>query len=707
MLKNKNFVAFDFETTGVDLKKDEPIQIGIVKFDHKFRIIKEYSSYIRPRKNLKELSHIVEFITSIKLDELAHKPYIEDILPEIKSFFDKNTIIVGHNIPFDIAFMEKYRPEFQYENIIDTFVWSKVFYHWKSSYAQDVLTDSLGISEGTSHDALVDSRLSMRLFQNMYNKLNKLITKYPILQNYLLKSDAVWKTVLDIKSHIVNIDPYLPRKSVEIKDNKKIIATDMYLSSYRNKTVFDVSWCELKNLIIGILGNYKKTIFCFHHKNRLNIIKNILNENYISYSPLKLGAYFDSEREKKFLSKEKFSVWETKFIIKAFSHFSEGVSLFDLNDPDEYKVYNYLKANPKKSKRNVVLATHYDLFSYLKENGAESLKDYQIIFFDFTYWMWNLSRVVNKPYDFYHFISMLEQLAYFYENESMPEQSKNIIDIISASEIYFAAICMAMNKVFKWTDATITEISELLENIDFWKVKNLHWKLDEQIRQNIIDDRWAENGDKKLVKDLLKWWWNFSKLMENYATVRKVMYYQDRIHYVFNPVRKSMDIHNLNDILGTLNIKNFTPNSSKNWIKLCEYKKIVLEEKWIITKYKDRGFDFKDLLKDIESYYKEGENIFLISTRRDFSKALFELIFKWVKSEWLEDKIDIFAENITWWWGKNIYYMKESKKKRIVIGGLEFFMASRWENLNLWKKLVVNIAWPFAKNILKDLYFYV
>gem|GEM_PF-2618416 len=136
-----------------------------------------------------------------------------------------------------------------------------------------------------------------------------------------------------------------------------------------------------------------------------------------------------------------------------------------------------------------------------------------------------------------------------------------------------------------------------------------------------------------MVEDLLKWWNNFSKLMEDYATVRKVMYHQDKIHYVFNPVRKSMDMHNLNDILGNLSIKNFTPNSSRNWIKLCEYKKIVLEDKGIITKYKDRGIDFKELLKDIESYYEDGENIFLISTRRDFSKALFELIFKWVRSE--------------------------------------------------------------------------
>jgi len=122
----------------------------------------------------------------------------------------------------------------------------------------------------------------------MYNKLNNLIENYPVLQNYLLKSDTVWKTVLDIQSHQVNIDPYLPRKSVEIKGNKKIIGTDIDLSSYRNKTVFDVSGCEFKELVLGILGNYKKTIFCFHHKNRLGLIKKILNENYISYSPLKL-----------------------------------------------------------------------------------------------------------------------------------------------------------------------------------------------------------------------------------------------------------------------------------------------------------------------------------------------------------------------------------------------------------------------------------
>jgi DNA polymerase III epsilon subunit-like protein len=57
------FLAFDFETTGLDVKKDEPIQIGIVRADSQFRILDTYTSLIKPQKDIKELKNIVKWIT--------------------------------------------------------------------------------------------------------------------------------------------------------------------------------------------------------------------------------------------------------------------------------------------------------------------------------------------------------------------------------------------------------------------------------------------------------------------------------------------------------------------------------------------------------------------------------------------------------------------------------------------------------------------
>ncbi len=89
MLLNKQYryIGLDFETTGLDYTKDEPIQIGIIEIDEQGNIIGEYQSLIKPTKKTDELKHIVGFITGLSIDELETAPTRETILTEIQSFF--------------------------------------------------------------------------------------------------------------------------------------------------------------------------------------------------------------------------------------------------------------------------------------------------------------------------------------------------------------------------------------------------------------------------------------------------------------------------------------------------------------------------------------------------------------------------------------------------------------------------------------------
>jgi len=56
---NYKYIGLDFETTGLDFTKDEPIQIGIVEIDSTGKIINEFSSLLKPTKDLSELKTIV------------------------------------------------------------------------------------------------------------------------------------------------------------------------------------------------------------------------------------------------------------------------------------------------------------------------------------------------------------------------------------------------------------------------------------------------------------------------------------------------------------------------------------------------------------------------------------------------------------------------------------------------------------------------
>lgn len=89
MLLNSKYryIGLDFETTGLDITKDEPIQIGIIEFDANGKIIGEYQSLIKPDQKTDELKHIVGFITGLSISELETAPTRATVEQEIQNFF--------------------------------------------------------------------------------------------------------------------------------------------------------------------------------------------------------------------------------------------------------------------------------------------------------------------------------------------------------------------------------------------------------------------------------------------------------------------------------------------------------------------------------------------------------------------------------------------------------------------------------------------
>jgi DNA polymerase III epsilon subunit-like protein len=81
------YIGLDFETTGLDYTKDEPIQIGIIEIDAQGKIIDEYQSLIKPNKKTDELKHIVGFITGLSIQDLETAPSREEVKKEIARFF--------------------------------------------------------------------------------------------------------------------------------------------------------------------------------------------------------------------------------------------------------------------------------------------------------------------------------------------------------------------------------------------------------------------------------------------------------------------------------------------------------------------------------------------------------------------------------------------------------------------------------------------
>ena len=67
------YVVFDVETTGLDKKYDDIIQIGLVEYDAYGQVVRTFSSYVKPPKTEK-IADMVEMITGITAEQLVDAP---------------------------------------------------------------------------------------------------------------------------------------------------------------------------------------------------------------------------------------------------------------------------------------------------------------------------------------------------------------------------------------------------------------------------------------------------------------------------------------------------------------------------------------------------------------------------------------------------------------------------------------------------------
>jgi len=687
MLKDSlNYIVFDFETTGLDVKKDEAIQIWIVKFDHKYNIVKKFSSYIKP-SNLENLSEIVEFTTWIQLSQLENAPSFDDIKDEVLSFFDENSVLIGHNVQFDIWFLEKYVWKIPHKYVFDTYIYARKFLHFEPAYALEILADKYWF-KGQSHDALADSIMSMELFKLIIKKIEKLIKKYPFLADIILKSDNLLKDLLILQP--INRKVFsIPKKWLNIPKTKKVKSDTKLISDFENKTVFNVNGSNISQAINFCLNGQNKLIFAFSSNARMNLAKSFLKSKYLSFSTLNNGFTISEENEKKLLWKDDFKGFEVDFIIKAFAHYSEDISIFDISSFDDYKVYNFISDKKRNISSNLILTTHYELFSYIKEHWSEKIKDYKIMLFDWQNWMNSLSSVVNKGFDFYDLIKKLELLKYKAWFEKQDDLYENLINEVST---FFGTLAVKLQPLFKNTDNKI-EIVNLLEDTrnQLNQFKEAFQNLDEKI-------------NKHTNEETIAYWNIFKECVENYCIIEQKLFQNGNLKYIFQPLMENVDINVFNDFMKDFTYYNFTTLESKNYIKLKDLLKEYNFDKKKFVDWND-NIDFKLLVEKMKNKLEEWKSVYLVSNNKNFSNSLFKLIFNLQKE--YNIKSNIYAENITWWQGKLLYYLSKNHDVKITIWWPEFLIQNKARFINYDEIHLLSIGGRNRKNTVNDLYFYV
>ena len=160
------YAVVDIETTGLDPARDHIIEIGAIKIVDG-SISDTFSTLVNPGV---QIDSFITDLTGIANQDLISAPEPEHALSDFFDFIG-DSILVGHNVHFDINFlydaMKQYLNKYLENNFVDTMKLSKKYFRSAPSYKLTELARFLDIPVDNSHRALDDCETTYHLYQKL------------------------------------------------------------------------------------------------------------------------------------------------------------------------------------------------------------------------------------------------------------------------------------------------------------------------------------------------------------------------------------------------------------------------------------------------------------------------------------------------------------------------------------------------------------
>jgi len=164
------FTVLDTETTGLNVNEGHKIvSVGGIKIKS-YQLLEDQilDELINPERDIPFASRNIHYISD---DQVKDKPNIYQLEKKISNFIE-NTILVGHNVDFDIGFIKKNAAKTSLAVTvkkipsIDTILLAAGLYPSLESYELSFLCDHFRIKtfDQIRHSALGDAIITARLF---------------------------------------------------------------------------------------------------------------------------------------------------------------------------------------------------------------------------------------------------------------------------------------------------------------------------------------------------------------------------------------------------------------------------------------------------------------------------------------------------------------------------------------------------------------
>jgi len=166
----KPFVVLDLETSGVDPKRDDIIEVAMIRYEDG-KEVKRYDDLIKVDY---ELPKIISIITGIHDEDLKQKgKEKKDVFKEIEAVLD-GAYLIAHNIKFDAGFLQAKGIKMNVLGYIDTIPLAQILIPDAVSYSLGALSDDLDIRHVNKHRAMGDTEATLDLFKELCRRIEQL-----------------------------------------------------------------------------------------------------------------------------------------------------------------------------------------------------------------------------------------------------------------------------------------------------------------------------------------------------------------------------------------------------------------------------------------------------------------------------------------------------------------------------------------------------
>ncbi len=238
------YISLDLETTGFDPISDQVLEIAAIKFQGD-QILEKFETLVNPGV---EIPAMVTHITGITSETIKDAPSFDQVSDNLSRFIG-NFPIVGHNIEFDLTFLEaKGIPILNKQ--IDTLKLASILLTDMPSLSLETISRKLNIIHKNKHRAMSDAHVCFELLQILIRKISEI--PQPILQEI---QSIIPRAEWDLSEIFLSAKSTVPKRSNLKKDRP--VSEGFNLGKQLQSTDDLIDLLSADSLLSKIIPNYE------------------------------------------------------------------------------------------------------------------------------------------------------------------------------------------------------------------------------------------------------------------------------------------------------------------------------------------------------------------------------------------------------------------------------------------------------------------